>query len=113
MVQQLDFDDRLRKIGRNRQAMARGYRTYMRPDGLVVARALRRWPRLPLRMLLYVAVALIGFKGFLLAALGPATYVERVEALRAGTVVEQAGGWVMQVDPATQWIADQLGPILR
>ena len=113
MVQQLDFDDRLRKIGRKHRAMANGYTTYMRSDGLVVARPVRRGPRIPLRLIVYIVVALVGFKGFLLAALGPVTYGERVARLAEGTMVEQAGAFVMQADPASTWIATRLGPVLR
>lgn len=113
MVQQLDFDDRLQKIGRKRRAMANGYTTYMRPDGLVVARPVRQGPRFPLRMIVYIVAALLCFKGFLLAALGPATYNDRVAGLTEGTIIEQAGAWVMQQDPASEWIAGKIGPILR
>lgn len=113
MVQQLDFDDRLRKIGRKHRAMAKGYTTYIRPDGLVVARPVRRGPRVPLRLIVYVAVALICFKGFLLATLGPVTYDERVTGLSEGTLIEKGGAWIMQSDPASEWIAAKIGPILR
>lgn len=113
MVQQLDFDDRLRRIGRRHRAMAKGYTTYVRPDGLVVARPTRRGPRVPVRFVVYVVAALVLFKAFLLAAVGPVTYDERVAKLAEGTAFEQAGAWVMQTDPASGWIASRIGPILR
>lgn len=114
MAHRLEFDERLTKIGRKHQKMAaNGYTTYIRDDGLVVARPVRQGPRIPVRVILYVIVALVCFKGFLLAALGPVTFDERVGKLAAGTVVEQAGAWVMQSDPASDWIAAQIGPILR
>ena len=33
----LDFDERLRRVGRKHRAMAQGYTFRMRPDGLMVA----------------------------------------------------------------------------
>ena len=50
---------------------------------------------------------------FLLAWLGPDTYGDRVADLAAGTPVEQAGAWVMQSDPASRFVADQIKPLLH
>lgn len=85
----------------------------MRADGLIVVRPKRVYSKFSVKPFIILAVTLIAFKGILLSALGPVTYGERVADLKSGTVVEQAGAWVMQADPLTHLIAEKLGPILR
>ena len=53
------------------------------------------------------------FKAFLMANLGLGVYEERVARLGQGTVVEQAGGWVMQPDPVSVAIAEQISSVLH
>ena len=108
------FHSRLKALGRKHAAMSNGVTTYMRADGLLVVRP-RRVPRrgFPVRGMVYILAGFFSFKGFLLASMGPITYQERVEALAAGTMIEQAGAVVMMLDPMTQSIAEMIGPILR
>ncbi len=108
-----DFDRRLRRLDRKQRAMTRGYTTRIRPDGLIVVQPRRSGPRIRLRAILFFLVAFLAFKGFMIATIGPASYEQRVLTLAEGTGVEKAGAWVMQIDPASQYIADQIGPILR
>ncbi|MGO4916188.1 hypothetical protein [Pseudogemmobacter sp. W21_MBD1_M6] len=58
-------------------------------------------------------IALFGLKGFLYVNLGAITYTERVGKLQSGTVVEQFGAYVMQADPVTLWVADQIHNVLK
>lgn len=102
------FSKRLRRIDRRHQKMARGYVTVVNSDGLVVARPRRTQLRFPWKMLAVAALALFVFKGFVYANLGQASYSERVTLLQAGTPAEQFGAWVMQADPLTLWIAQQI-----
>jgi len=69
-------------------------------------------PRFPLKGLLAVLFLGFLFKGFLFAYLGEAAYGERVATLQDGTVLEQAGAWVMQPDPITVLAADGIALIL-
>ncbi|MFP4273656.1 MAG: hypothetical protein ACLFRU_01410 [Paracoccaceae bacterium] len=108
----LDFDKRLRRIDRKRRKLARGQVPYVDRNGLVTYRP-RRGFRLPLRGLVMFALGFIGFKAVVLANLGPQIYADRVDQLAAGTVVEKAGAWLMQADPATMWIALQLWPLFH
>lgn len=110
---QLQFGERLRLLERKHSAMSHGYITYIQPDGLIVARPKRRAFRFSGRAVIITVLAFIGFKAFLIANLGPQTYDERVERLQDGTVVEKAGGFVMQADPLSTYVALQVGPILR
>jgi hypothetical protein len=110
----LQFNNRLRLLGRKHSKMANGYTTQMRSDGLIVVKPRRSARRgFPLKGLVFLALGLFGFKALILASLGPDGYGERVAKLQDGTVVERGGAWVMQVDPATQVLADLMGPVLR
>jgi len=57
--------------------------------------------------------AFVFFKAFLVANLGPQTYDDRLARLNNGTVVEQAGAFVMQADPLTVYAAQKIRPVLR
>jgi hypothetical protein len=107
------FDKRLSKIDHTRQAMARGYTSFVGSDGLIVIRPRRRPLRLPIKGIALMALGFFGLKGMMLAQIGLEGYSERLTTLQNGTLVEQAGAWIMQVEPATQWIASNLGPILH
>jgi len=109
----LQFDNRLRKLSRKHQAMSRGYTTRMRSDGLIIAVPQRQRSRIPPQAIFLFFAAIIGFKAFLIASLGPVTYSDRVLRLQDGTWVEKAGAFVMQIDPASEWVATKIGPIFR
>lgn len=111
--EQVQFDRRIQRLSRKHQSMSRGYATHMRADGLIVAAPHRNGVKVPLRAILFVFLALFAFKGFLLASIGPDSYADRVSRLSKGTAVEKAGAWVMQSEPASEFIAAQIGPILR
>ena len=114
MVQNhLQFDQRVNNLGRKHRALSRGYVTRMRSDGLIVARPRRPQSRIPLRSVILFLLAFTVFKGFMIASIGPDGYNERVAKLGSGTVVEQAGAWVMQIEPLSNAIAETMGPILR
>ncbi len=110
---QLQFEKRLSLLARKHKAMSRGYVTHMRPDGLIIARPKRRASRVSRKAVILFLLAFFGFKAFLVANLGPQTYDDRVARLQAGTIVEKGGAFVMQADPLTIYLAQQIGPILR
>ena len=106
------FDKRLKRIVRRHDRMARGVVKTVNADGLIVARPRIYTPRFPLKGLLVLIVAGFVFKGFLFAYLGEAAYADRVASLKQGSVMEQAGAWVMQADPATVYISGAIENIL-
>ena len=109
MSEMLSFDRRLKRIGKSHERMARRGRVFFQTrDGLIKSRARRIRPRLPLRGLMLVALALFGFKVFLFLNYGPAEYEARLDILRSGTLLEQGGAFVMQADPVTVMIATEL-----
>ncbi len=109
----VEFKNRLRRLERKHTAMSRGYDAHMRADGLIVIKPKRSAPAVSGRAVIIFLLAFFVFKGFMLANIGIAGYDERVERLQQGTIVEQAGAWVMQREPLTQFVADKMGPILR
>ena len=106
------FDKRLKRIVRRHDRMAHGVVKTVTADGLIVARPRVYRPRFPLKGLLALVVTGFVFKGFLFASMGGAAYAERVSALSEGSVMEQAGAWVMQPDVATVFIADKVKTIM-
>lgn len=65
-----------------------------------------------LRGIVYALGVLFALKAFLLFSLGTVTYTNRVAALDAGSIVEKMAGWMMQADPATQWIVAQINQLI-
>jgi hypothetical protein len=111
---QLQFQNRLRSLERKHyKTSTRGYTTRMRPDGLIVVKPRRAPSRISGKSVLMFVAAFLLFKGFLIANLGIVGYDERIARLNEGTPVEQAGAWVMQIEPASEWIATKIGPVLR
>ena len=106
MQANVPFDKRLKRIVRRHEKMANGVVKTVNADGLIVARPRVYRPRFPLRGLIVLLALGFLFKGFLLAYLGDEAYGERVASLKEGTIMEQAGAWIMQTDPATVLIAD-------
>lgn len=106
------FDKRLRQIDRKNRKLARGYRNKLMPNGVIQPKAVRGF-HFPLKGFLLLAGGFFLFKAFMLSSIGPVTYEDRLSVLEAGTVVEQAGAWMMQVDPVTAFVAEQMGVVTR
>jgi hypothetical protein len=47
-------------------------------------------------------------KAGLYLSVGADSYTQRVERLQAAEGFDAVGGWLMQVDPVTLWISDQM-----
>lgn len=109
---QLEFDQRVTRLNKKHQKLSRGYRATMRSDGLVVMKPQRIRSAIPAKVLVLCLLGFFGFKAFLLSHLGPSAYETRVESLNQGTPVEQAGAWIMQADPLTEFMASQLNKVL-
>lgn len=108
-----DFTRRVAKIERAKLAIAEnGARKKVGKDGLVeyVPKGGRLGIRLgfPWRALIMLALFLFAGKVGLFRALGPADYTAKLDGLASGDRIEQIGAQIMQVDPATQWISDQI-----
>ncbi len=110
---EVEFSKRLRRIVRQHDRMRHGIVHRLTRDGLIVARPRSHMPRFPLKGVLTILAAGILFKAFLFVHLGGITYAERVASLQDGSLIEQGGAWVMQIDPATEWVAAQIDTVLK
>lgn len=61
--------------------------------------------------LIFVAISVFGLKGTIHHFVGQASYQERVASLQAGEGFDRLGGWLMQADPVTVLISDQIARI--
>lgn len=107
-----EFHQRIRRLDRKQRAMGHGYSAKIRSDGLMVIQPRRARVRVPFAPILLAVAALILFKGLLLASIGEESYQDRLAELQAGSFVEQAGAWVMQVDTASVFVAEKIAPVL-
>lgn len=64
--------------------------------------------RVPVMPLVFVAVAAIGLKATIYHFVGATDYEARVERLNAGEGFDRLGGWLMQVDPVTSYVAGKI-----
>nr|WP_263618922.1 hypothetical protein [Ruegeria profundi] len=110
---QLEFDRRIHRLNKKHAKLSRGYRATMRKDGLVVMKPQRVRSAVPAKLLLICLAGLFAFKVFLLSSLGSSAYQYRVDNLALGTPVEQAGAWVMQIDPVSAFLATQINSFIK
>ena len=64
------------------------------------------------RPLLVVFLAIIAIKGVIHHEVGAQTYAARVEVLRVGTSIDQIGAFIMQADPITVFVSDQIRDVM-
>jgi len=106
------FGNRLKKVQRKHARMARGYDCKVGRDGLIVFKPKRRKPGVPWKGLALLLMGFLGFKGLVMAHMGPDGYAERVAQMNAGSVVDQFGATIMQADPLSEFVAQQLAPLI-
>ena len=106
------LDKRLNRVVRNHDRMRRnGVVHRVGKDGLIRSRPRLIRPRFPLKGALLIVVLFFAFKALLFAQLGAGNYGQKVEGLRSGSIVEQAGAVLMQEDPVTVAIGGFLKPV--
>lgn len=107
------FEKRQKALRRKHKRMAQGYVNKLdRTSGLIVQKPDSKAGGFFLRLAALMGMGLLGFKTFLLAGSGEAQYLHHVEMLKGGSLLEQAGAWFMQIDPATAYLAPLLAPYL-
>lgn len=103
-----NFDSRLKKIHKTRVKLSRGYESFVGDDGLIVVKPRRQGWSFPFQGAFLLVAGFIGFKALILVTLGQPVFEDRVDTLRAGSFVEQMGAVIMQADPLTVMLADQI-----
>ena len=61
---------------------------------------------------LFLIISAFLLKGVIYYGVGSQTYHDRVVSLMAGQGIERAGGWLMQADPVTMFVADKVAQIV-
>ena len=93
------------------------YMTLVDKNGLIQvvprARKSRSLSLAPLKFMLILAVLLTVFKAVALINVGVSNYEDEIALLKSGNVVEQAGAFVLQVDPVTHVIARNASVLLK
>ena len=96
------LDKRLHKIVRTLDRIRRnGVVHRVGRDGLIRSSPRLVRPRFPLKGALIVAALLIAFKALLFVQLGASSYALKVDELRGGSMVEQAGAFILQEERVT------------
>lgn len=102
-----DFEKRVRQIDRRHNKLARGYVHLVERDGLLVPEEASFKSRgFPLRAILLAVIGFVLFKAIIVSQVGLSSYASRLENLAEGGAVEQAGAWLMQIDPLTLAVAE-------
>lgn len=112
-IQHQEFRGRVNRLQSKHAKYAQGYTARVQSDGLIVIEPRRMRSRISGKVFILVVLSFLGFKAFLMAALGIGSYDERVARLADGTAVERAGALVMQSDPLSVWAAEKIGPLVR
>lgn len=109
-----DFHARVGSVDKSQsRLMRRGYTTRIDKNGLIIAKPKARRLHFPIKGVLLIALSFLCLKAFMLSANGPDTYQDRLATLQNGSAIEAMGAHLLGIDPATQFIADKMGPLLR
>lgn len=107
---QMSFHRREQALRRKHVRMSQGYVTKLDRNGLIVQVPDRKIGGIGFGLLLRGALILMAFKVLTLVWLGEPRYQSHLDALSQGAFYEQAGSWVMQVDPVTRKLAGLMTP---
>lgn len=109
-----DFHSRVGNVDKTRSKLVRrGYTSRVDKNGIIIAKPKSRSFHFPVKGLVLLVMGFFCFKAIMLSANGPATYEDRLATLQNGSVVEALGAKALSVDPVTQFLAGQIGPVFR
>ncbi|WP_299415235.1 hypothetical protein [uncultured Sulfitobacter sp.] len=109
-----DFQARVGHVDKKQSRLVRrGYTTRIDRNGVIVAKPKAMRLRLPVKGAFLLIVGFFCLKALILSANGPDTYNDRLTSLSNGNAIEVMGARVLAIDPATQFLADQMGPLFR
>ena len=81
-------------------------------DAIIVLNPDRTAGSITMRGFTVLLLCFMAFKAAVASYLGLETYVETVVRLQSGTLVEQAGAFVMSADIVTQFLAGLIGSLV-
>ena len=100
-VKQMQFENRLRQIGKKHRKLSQGYVTTVTADGLIVANPQRKSGHHVVRSVFLCLAVMLAFKIFLYLEIGRDAYLARVAELQNGSMLDKVGAYVMVPDPLT------------
>lgn len=107
------FERRVQMIDRANRKAPKTRTNFVGPDGLVITRRRRSTPAVSPRGVLYLLCGFVLFKAIAVAQFSEAGYTERVEKLKAGTLIEQAGAVILQPDRFSVALGKNIAPFIR
>ncbi|MAM62578.1 hypothetical protein [Maritimibacter sp. UBA3975] len=108
-----NFEHRVQRIERGHRNLSSGFVKLEERNGLLVpVKKVRSRRGFPWRGLFLVLVVFTLFKATLLAYLGPISYIDQHAKLEQGSIVEQAGAWIMRPDAATVYLSGVISPVV-
>lgn len=107
------FAARTRRIRRNNRMVAKASELHIGPDGLLTVRRRRQVKGgTLLRGLIFFVFILFAAKAVMLVSVGTSAYAQSLSVLDGGNAFERAGGFIMQADSLTRFLAAGLTPLL-
>ena len=101
------FDERYRKVLERHRELSRGYVTKLGPNGIIAHQPISHYRDVFNLKALLLPIGLLFFlKACVVTILREDQFAAQVDALRDGTLVEQVGAFLMQIDPIT-WAMSQ------
>jgi len=107
------FDKRLTRIVRKHRSMSNGYGFRVDRTGLITIKPKRAKGAAPLTILFSVLCIGVLFKAVAVANFGPEKYASKLAPMHNGTVVEQAGAWLMEPGVVTMYVSQALSDVIR
>ncbi len=107
-----NFRKREDALRRKHMRMAQGFKTKMDRSGLIVQVPDNKLGGVGFRLILKLLLLVMAFKVLALSWLGQEAYLAQLDKLAGGAVYEQAGAWIMQIDPVTGKLAELVAPLL-
>lgn len=109
MTISVSLDRRIARVVRNHDRMRRkGVIRTVGADGLIRSRPRLVRPHVPVHGIVAIIILFFAFKALLFAQLGPNNYAVKIQDLRQGSIVEQAGAALMQEEILTVTLGGHL-----
>ncbi len=105
------FAERVQRLNKKDKAMPNGLGTTVNCNGESVICKRKTRDFNPRRGLAIIMLVFFGMKGMFYEQLGPITYSGRISSLEQGVLIERWGAKLMQADPVTLWVSEQIGKL--
>lgn len=108
MTDYAQFERRRAVLSARHKQLARGYTARIGTDGLITVEPKRARFPIRARAILFAVAGILVIKSLMIVVTGMGTYENRIEALRAGTVLDQTAAWVMEPGAVSRYMAETI-----